>query len=52
MKMPPINLFSVPKQTKICKHKYQTTYVSWKKKVCIDCGFEQPLYDIEIQHQR
>lgn len=52
MKMPPINLFSFPKQTKICKHKYQATYVSWRKKVCIDCNEEFPLYDLKIEHQR
>ena len=52
LKFQPINLFNAPIQVKICKHKYMAIYVSWGKKVCIDCGVEQPLYDMKIQHQR
>lgn len=52
LKFPPINLFNAPLQVKICKHKNKAIYVSWKKKECIDCHKEFPLYDIKIQHQR
>jgi len=52
MIIPPINLFSFPIQHKICRHTHWAIYVSWRKKVCIDCGCEKPLYDLKIEHQR
>lgn len=52
MRFPPINLFSAPKQLAICKHTHWAVYVSWRKKTCIDCGLDRPLYDMSIQHQR
>lgn len=50
--MPPINLFSFPIQHKICRHTHWAIYVSWRKKTCVDCGKEKPLYDLKIEHQR
>jgi hypothetical protein len=52
MNFQPINLFNAPVRFAHCKHTHWATYVSWKKRTCVDCGLERPLYDIEIQHQR
>ncbi|MDD5215344.1 MAG: hypothetical protein PHQ03_07395 [Methylococcales bacterium] len=31
---------------KTCEHKTRAIYESYKKQVCIDCGFEMPLHDV------
>jgi hypothetical protein len=49
---PPINLFSLPRQEEKCRHTHWITYVSWKKKECVDCHIQKPLYDLTIEHQR
>ena len=35
-----------------CKHTHFVTYVSFRKCVCIDCGYDKPLNDLFIEHQR
>ena len=36
----------------LCEHTHWITYVSWKKKECVDCHIQKPLYDLTIEHQR
>jgi hypothetical protein len=52
IKFPPVNLFSVPVQAKVCKHTHWAVYYSFRKKVCVDCALERPFDSVAPVHQR
>lgn len=50
--LPPINLFSVPRQEKICHHTHWAVYYSFRMQQCVDCGEKRNFNGMKIVHQR